>query len=128
MLRKNILIWGLLSVMVSACHQTTDSEKIADHQNSQKADRDTSIRQIETDTKFVVKATSGVTMETELGSYAAKHAATPGVKKFGQTMVTDHAKDKAVLTSLATAKHITIPTRTGSDFQKHIDEITAKRA
>lgn len=127
MLRKNLFIGGLLLVMASACHQTQNSEEIADQQNSQKADRDTSLKRIDADSKFVVKATSGVIMETELGTYAAKSAVTAGVRKFGQTMVTDHSKDKALLSGLAAARHITIPAQTGTDFQKHINEITAKK-
>lgn len=75
----------------------------------------------------MVKATSGVTMETELGQYAAEHAVTPGVKMFGETMVKDHSKDKQVLTKLALDKKITIPAQTGEDFQKHINEITSKK-
>ncbi|MCQ6959269.1 DUF4142 domain-containing protein [Mucilaginibacter aquariorum] len=82
---------------------------------------------MEDDSKFVVKATSGVTMETELGQFAAKHALTPGVKMFGETMIKDHSKDKQLLTKLASDKKITIPAQTGEEFQKHIDEITSKK-
>lgn len=127
MLRKELLILCLIAVIAGACHQTHDSEKMANHQNNQKADRDPSLKNIEPDSKFVVKATSGVTMETELGSCAAKNAVTPGVRNFGQTMVTDHTKDKEELARLASKKNITIPAQTGADFQKHINEITSKQ-
>ena len=119
----------LMAVIVSACNNTgpKDSEKVAEKQNEQKADKSPSLDKIEDDSKFVVKAISGVTMETQLGQYAAMHAVTPGVKAFGETMMKDHSKDKSELKNLALEKKITVTTRTGEDFQKHIDEITVKK-
>lgn len=118
-----------LAVVISACNNTghKDSEKVAEKHNDQKAEQSPSLAKIEDDSKFVVKATSGVTMETQLGQYAAEHAVTPGVKTFGETMVKDHSKDKSELAKLALEKKITVPARTGDEFQKHIDEITAKK-
>lgn len=127
MARKKLFLLLLPTAILFACNQSTNSEKVADRRNAQKADSSKALQTIEDDSKFVVKATSGVTMETELGAYAAKHATTPGVKHFGEMMLKDHAKDKAELSRLALAKNITIPHRTGADFQKHIDEITQKR-
>lgn len=126
---KKIFIIPLLVLSLAACNQTKskDSEKVAEKHNDLKADKNPELEKIEDDSKFVVKATSGVTMETELGSYAVEHAVTPGVKKFGENMVKDHSKDKIELKKLAIDKKITIPARTGEDFQKHINDITAKK-
>ena len=116
-------------LIITSCNtnQGNDSEKVADKKNEQKADSSATAGKIEDDSKFVVKATSGVTMEVKLGKYAEQNAVSPAVKNFGATMLKDHSKDKEELTKLAAAKNITIPAVTGEDFQKHIDEITSKK-
>jgi len=128
-MKRYLLVVPALLVLISACNSngSKDSEKIADQNNEQKADSSKALETIEDDSKFVVKATSGVTMETELGTYAGKNAVTPGVKMFGENMVKDHSKDKEMLTKLASAKNITIPARTGEDFQQNINKITSKK-
>ena len=129
MIKKYFLSLPILFVLAVACNNasTKDSEKVAEDSNEQKADNNKAMDSIEEDSKFVVKATSGVTMETILGTYAAKNAVSAGVKNFGATMLKDHSKDKEELAKLAAAKNITIPAQTGEDFQKHIDEITSKK-
>lgn len=127
-MKRYLLVVPALLVLISACSDgSKDSEKIADQNNEQKADSNKAIKKIEDDSKFVVKATSGVTMETELGTYAVKNAVTPGVKMFGENMVKDHSKDKEILTKMAYAKNITIPARTGENFQENINKITSKK-
>jgi putative membrane protein len=128
-MKKYVLVAFASLVLLSACNSTggQDSEKVAEKSNEQKADSSKALYKIEDDSKFVVKATSGVTMETQLGQYAAKNAVTPGVKTFGETMVKDHSKDKVALEKLASQKKITIPAQTGEDFQKHINDITSKK-
>ena len=129
MIKKYLLIVPVAFVLASACNNAgnKDSEKVAEQNNEQKADRSKPMEKIEDDSKFVVKATSGVTMETELGRYAAKNAVSAHVKLFGETMLKDHSKDKESLAKLASDKKITIPAQTGEDFQKHINEITSKK-
>ena len=129
-MNKILLFGAIIFLFVStSCNNTSnkDSEKIADKKNEQKEDSSKVAEKMEDDSKFVVKATSGVTMEVELGTYAEKNAVTPGVKNFGKTMAEDHSKDKEALTKLASQKNITIPTVTGEDFQKHINEIESKK-
>ncbi|MDB5128547.1 DUF4142 domain-containing protein [Mucilaginibacter sp.] len=127
--KRYLLVVPALLVLFSACNNTgrKDSEKVAEQNNTQKADSSKALEKIEGDSKFVVKATSGVTMETELGQYASEHAVTAGVKMFGENMVKDHSKDKETLKKLAAEKKITIPAQTGEDFRKHINEITSKK-
>jgi putative membrane protein len=126
---RQLLLCSASFVLIAACNQAgnKDSEKVAGQHNEQKADSSKVLAHIEEDSKFVVKATSGVTMETELGQYAADNAVTPGVKMFGANMVKDHSKDKEALKKLASTKNITVPAQTGEDFQKHIDEIEHKK-
>lgn len=129
MKKMDLMLIPIVLLSISACNSSAkkDSEKVAEQSNKQKADSSKTMEKIEDDSKFVVKATSGVTMETQLGQYAAEHAVTPGVKTFGATMVKDHSKDKQMLAKLAADKKITIPAQTGEDFQKHINDITAKK-
>jgi putative membrane protein len=128
-IKNYLLVVPTCLVVMSSCNSSgsKDSEKVAEKSNEQKADSSKVLDKIGDDTKFVVKATSGVTMETQLGTYAAKNAVTPGVKMFGENMVKDHSKDKETLEKLASQKNITIPAQTGEDFQKHINEITSKK-
>lgn len=128
-MKRYLLILPVLMALLFACNQTPgkDSEKVADKSNTQKADSSMALDTIQDDSKFVVKATSGVTMETELGTYAEKNAVTTGVQAFGRQMVKDHSKDKEDLKKMAAAKNITVPAQTGKDFQKHIDEIESKK-
>jgi hypothetical protein len=81
MLKRYLVVVSALAFTIGACNNNTrkDSEKMADQQNEQKADSSKAMQTIDDDSKFVVKATSGVTMETELGRFAEKNAATPGV-------------------------------------------------
>ncbi len=129
MIKRYLVSVPFLFALAVACNSTgaKDSEKVAEQSNEQKADSSKAMDKIEDDSKFVVEATSGVTMETELGKYAAQNAVSPGVKEFGATMLKDHSKDKEALAKLASDKNITIPTQTGEDFQKHINEITSKK-
>jgi putative membrane protein len=128
-IKTYLLIAPVCVLLASSCNSTgkKDSEKVAEQTNDQKADTSKALKTIDDDSKFVVKATSGVTMETKLGQYAAEHAVSADVKMFGENMVKDHSKDKAALKLLATQKNITVPTEPGEDFQKHINEITSKK-
>lgn len=129
MMKTSLFILPAFVALLSACNQTPghDSEKVAEKNNAKKADTIRALDTIQDDSKFVVKATSGVSMETELGSYAERHAVTNGVKSFGEQMLKDHSRDKEVLKKMAAAKNITVPAETGKDFQKHIDEIESKK-
>ena len=115
--------------LITSCNTESgkDSEKVAEQKNELKADTSKAAETIEDDSKFVVKATSGVNMEVELGKYAEQNAVSPSVKSFGKMMSEDHSKDKAELAKIASVKSIAIPAVTGEDFQKHINDITSKK-
>lgn len=129
MMKRHLFSAAASLLIFASCNSNggKDSEKMAEQQNEQKADSSATADQIEDDSKFVVKATSGVDMEVQLGKYAEQNAVSPEVKKFGATMLQDHSKDKETLTKMAAEKNITIPAVTGEDFQKHIDDITSKK-
>ncbi|TDH19971.1 DUF4142 domain-containing protein [Segetibacter sp. 3557_3] len=112
-----------------ACNseQKTDSTEVAEEKNEQKADSSNMGDKMEDDHEFMVEAASGGLMEVQLGTLASQNAASAKVKQFGQTMVKDHTKANEELKALAAKKNITIPPTPGSDHQKHIDELKAKK-
>lgn len=121
-MNKKLLFGASFAVMmIISCNSNTgkDSGKIAEKQNKERADTNKAAEIITDDSKFVVKATSGVTMEVDLGKYAEQNAASASVKSFGKMMSEDHGKDKIVLGKMATDKNITVPAEPGEDFKKH---------
>lgn len=60
------------------------------------------------DKEFVIKAASGGIMEVEAGNLAQQNAASQRVKDFASMMVRDHTKANDELSSLASAKGLTI--------------------
>lgn len=61
------------------------------------------------DQDFSAKAAEGGLLEVELGKLAAKNAAQPEVKAFGERMIADHGKIDAELKALAAEKGIPLP-------------------
>jgi putative membrane protein len=61
------------------------------------------------DSNFVTKAAQGGMAEVKLGHLAMEKAESPDVKKFGETMVTDHTKAADELKQIAAGKGITLP-------------------
>ena len=62
------------------------------------------------DFKFATDAAQGGQMEVTLGQLAAQKANDPGVRDFGQRMVTDHQKANTELKQIITQKGATLPT------------------
>jgi len=73
------------------------------------------------DADFVKAAASGGMHEVELGKLAADRAKDPGVKQFGQMMVTDHTKANEELKKVAKGGGFTIPDKLDEKQQKEID-------
>ena len=59
---------------------------------------------------FKTMAQGGMT-EVEAGKLATQHASNSEVKKFAQTMVTDHTKSNEKLKALAKERQVTLPTK-----------------
>ncbi|MGH6957200.1 MAG: DUF4142 domain-containing protein, partial [Caulobacteraceae bacterium] len=59
---------------------------------------------------FLQKAIQGDTSEIMLGRLAVQHGATPGVRRFGRTLVHDHSQAKAEAAALAQRLSIAAPT------------------
>jgi len=62
------------------------------------------------DRKFVLEAAMGGMAEVELGRLATQKGTSDAIKTFGQKMVDDHSAANSELTTLASAKGITLPT------------------
>jgi putative membrane protein len=75
------------------------------------------------DFKFVKEAALGGMLEVSLGQLAATKATVPGVKQFGQQMVTDHGKAGDRLKQIATAHGATLPMELTPKQQKEVDRL-----
>ena len=69
------------------------------------------------DKKFVKEAAQGGIAEVKFGALAAKQAANPDVKAFGQHMVDDHSKGNAELKQTRTGKGVTLPTDMNAEMK-----------
>ena len=76
-------------------------------------------------TQFAVKAASAGMMEVTLGQLAQQQGQQEDVKQFGQTMVTDHGKANAELSTLARNKNMELPTTMLAQHQQHIGHLKA---
>jgi putative membrane protein len=63
-----------------------------------------------TDKQFITDAIKGDNSEMMLGQLAMQKAASPGVKSFGQTLVTDHGQAKTDAAAVAKTIGVTPPT------------------
>ncbi|MCF0073658.1 DUF4142 domain-containing protein [Dyadobacter sp. CY261] len=112
----------LATVMAfTACNsnKTEDTKEVAEEQNEAKLDT----TNLEDDAEFAVAAADGSLIEVQLGELAQTNAANADVKKFGQTMVTEHSKASEELKTLASQKNITLPAMLSDDKQKKYDDL-----
>jgi len=103
--------------------ENKDSKEVAEESNEQKLD-DT---KLEDDAEFATAAADGGLMEVKLGELAQTNGTSAGVKKFAQSMVTDHSKANDELKALAQQKNITLPVTLSDDKQKKYDELSKKK-
>lgn len=61
------------------------------------------------DADFIQKAIKGDNSEVMLGGIAAQRGASPAMKRFGATLVSDHSKGREQATKVALAMHVTPP-------------------
>jgi putative membrane protein len=77
------------------------------------------------DHKFVMTAALGGMAEVELGRLAAQKGASDEVRQFGRRMVDDHTKANGELTSVASAKGMTLPTTLDPKHQAEAQKLSA---
>jgi putative membrane protein len=76
------------------------------------------------DSDFMTKAAQGGMAEVSLGQMASSKATDPGVKAFGDRMVTDHTKLNDELKQLAQTKGVTLPTDVDDEAKKTSDKLS----
>jgi putative membrane protein len=118
-----IFLCGLLAFSACTKKVDNDSKELAEDQNEEKFEDS----KVEDDTEFAVAAADGGLLEVKLGELAIANAASPEIKKFGQSMVDDHGKANLELKGLAEQKQITIPTTLSDRKQEKYDELSQKK-
>jgi len=73
------------------------------------------------DASFVATAASGGMHEVELAKSAQAHAKNDAVKKFAETLATDHSKANEELKKVATEGGLKIPDKMSPEHQKMVD-------
>jgi putative membrane protein len=76
------------------------------------------------DSEFMSKAAQGGMAEVSLGQLASSKATDPGVKAFGDRMVTDHTRLGDELKQLAQTKGVTLPTDVDDEAKKTSDKLS----
>ena len=80
------------------------------------------------DQEFFDKAAVAGMFEVQSSEVAVKRATDPGIKKFAQTMVTDHSAANAKLKALALAKGVMLPAELDKDHRKELEKLKAAKS
>lgn len=86
-----------------------------------------SVKASDKDQQFLQHAARDGLAEVQLGHMAAERASNPEVQRFGQQMVTDHAKANQELMALAQSKNISIPKDIDKQHQKTAEALAKKQ-
>lgn len=130
-----ILLAIALSGAMAACNNssknTSDSIPAGDTGVTQDVAQDVNKDQLASDSlsddsKNVTKAAEDGLFEVKFAGAAATKASSASVKKLAQHMVEAHTKANSELTSLATAKGITLPNAIEESDEKDIADINEK--
>jgi len=81
----------------------------------------------DTDAEFVKETANVGLLEVELGRYASQHATDPGVRAFGQRMVSDHGKANSELAAIAKRQGLAVPGALDEAHRKEVQKLTALR-
>lgn len=76
------------------------------------------------DRKFMMEAAGDGMYEVAVGKLAAEKANSPAVKKFGETMVSDHTKANNELKQLASTKGVTLPGELPADKKVELERLS----
>lgn len=114
----------LAAWLLQACGGNTNNAQHEDSVDSAKAVNKEVAPVDKESSDFAVKAADAGMLEIALGKLAQEKAMSPRVKDFGAMMVRDHSKAGDELKSIATSKNITLPDSVGTDYKKHIDDMS----
>jgi len=76
------------------------------------------------DTEFAMKAAHANMAEVELGKLAHKKAMNDEVKQFARRMIDDHGKSLDELKTIASKKHLTLPSGIDAEHRKLADRLS----
>ena len=79
------------------------------------------------DATFMTEAARGGLAEVEMGQLAQRNGRSPAVKRFGQTMVSQHGRSNQEMMALAQQKQITPPSSIGAEHQSVYDDLSKLR-
>lgn len=80
------------------------------------------------DQEFFDKAAVAGLFDVQSSEIAVKRATDPEIKKFAQTMVTDHSAANAKLKALALAKGVMLPAELDKDHRKELEKLKAAKS
>ena len=118
------LLCSLAAIPLGATAQSTPTHATGTGTDSPSAAQATLAA---SDQKFFKKAAIGGMSEVAAGQLASQQGTDPGVKTFGQQMVSDHGKANDELKMLAQQKGATLPADPDAMHQKVLDKLKAKQ-
>ncbi len=116
----------LLAACSSGGGGGSDAVEAATAQNEHKIDAADVTAKQEADANFLVKATSNVMLEVELGKLAQARASAPAVRAYGSRLVQNRLELLAALRTLADAKKLAVPPALGQDEQAAYHEASTQ--
>ena len=119
---KIILGAALLLFTMNSCKQEPkqeDPKEVAEEINEDKFAND----EVEDDADYLADAAEIHFCEIEIGKLALQKGTSADVKKYAQTLITDHTKSLEELQALANKKTITLPTAISEDGKEKYDKL-----
>ncbi|WP_188563037.1 DUF4142 domain-containing protein [Hymenobacter frigidus] len=117
---------GLPGLAACSSGSSPDAGDSAMAENEKKIDAADITAKQEADARFMVKTTSNVLLEVELGKLAQARATAPVVRTYGAGLVQNRLELLATLRKLAAAKNLTVPAALGEDEQAAYHEISTR--
>ena len=117
---------GLPGLAACSSGSSPDAGDSAMAENKKKIDAADITTKQEADARFMVKTTSNVLLEVELGKLAQARATAPVVRTYGTSLVQNRLELLAALRKLAAAKSLTVPAALGEDEQAAYHEISTR--
>ncbi|WP_210513908.1 DUF4142 domain-containing protein [Hymenobacter terricola] len=121
-----VLALPLLAACSSPGGGSSDATDAANAQNEHKIDAADVTKKQEADAKFLVKATSNMLLEVELGKLAQARATAPAVRTYAEHLVQNRLELLAALRALAETKKLAVPPALGEDEQAAYHEVSAQ--
>lgn len=103
-----------------------DATQAATAQNDSRISAEDVTAKQEADAEFLVKVTSNILLEVELGKLAQARATTPVVRAYGTRLVQQRLELLSAVRTLAAAKNLVVPSALGGDEQEAYHEVSTQ--